>query len=71
MDREILEILGRIEKKIDNQNFLSAEKGVIRKCDTLGRITLPISIRRNLDIEEETPLKIVRAGSKIIIEKAE
>ena len=68
---EILEILSRIEQKLDNQNFASNEKGVIRNCDSLGRITLPIAVRRNLDIDEETPLKITCVGSKIIVEKAE
>ena len=67
---EILEVLKRIEKKIDNQNFITTEKGVVRKCDTLGRITLPISVRRALDIDEDTELKITCANSKIIIEKA-
>lgn len=71
MEKEILEILYRIEKKLDSQNFITDEKGAIRKCDSLGRVTLPIATRRNLDIDEETPLKISCIGKKIIIEKAE
>lgn len=71
MDEEILKTLRRIEEKLDNQNFITSEKGALRKCDNLGRVTLPIAIRRNLDINEDTSLKIICAGGKIIIEKAE
>jgi hypothetical protein len=71
MEEEILKTLRRIEEKLNNQNFVTNEKGVIRKCDSLGRITLPIATRRDLDIDEDTPLKIVCAGGKIIIEKVE
>jgi hypothetical protein len=71
MDEEILKTLRRIEEKLDNQNFITSEKGALRKCDNLGRVTLPITIRRNLDINEDTSLKIICAGGKIIIEKAE
>ena len=71
MDEEILKILRRIEEKLDNQNFITNEKGALRKCDNLGRVTLPIAIRRNLSIDEDTSLKIICAGGKIIIEKAE
>lgn len=68
---EILKTLQRIEEKLDNQNFTTTEKGAIRKCDGLGRVTLPISVRRNLEIDEDTSLKITCIGNKIIIEKAE
>lgn len=71
MEEEILKALHRIEEKLDNQNFITNEKGALRKCDNLGRVTLPIAIRRNLDIDEDTSLKIICAGGKIIIEKAE
>lgn len=71
MEEEILKTLRRIEEKLDNQNFITNEKGAIRKCDSLGRVTLPIATRRNLDIDEDTPLKIICVGDKIIIEKVE
>ena len=32
--------------------------GVVRKLDDLGRITLPIELRRNLNIGEHDPLEI-------------
>lgn len=66
-----MKTLRRIEEKLNNQNFVTNEKGAIRKCDSLGRITLPIATRRDLDIDEDTPLKIVCTGGKIIIEKVE
>ena len=72
MDIErILERLDRLESKIDKQNFVSFEKGIIKKSDALGRITLPIQIRRMLDIDESTELKITVIGDKIVIKKAE
>ena len=71
MDEEILKTLRRIEEKLDNQNFITNEKGAVRKCDSLGRVTLPIAARRNLDIDEGTPLEIICVGDKIIIKKAE
>lgn len=72
MDIErILERLDRLESKIDKQNFVSSEKGIIKKSDALGRITLPIQIRRMLDIDESTELEITVIGDKIVIKKAE
>ena len=32
--------------------------GIIRKVDELGRIVLPIELRRMLEIEEHDPLEI-------------
>lgn len=72
MDIErILERLDRLESKIDKQNFVSSEKGIIKKSDALGRVTLPIQIRRMLDIDESTELEITVIGDKIVIKKAE
>ena len=71
MEEEILKALFRIEEKLDKQNFITNEKGAISKCDSPGRITLPIATRRDLDIDEDTPLKIICTGGKIIIEKVE
>ena len=33
-------------------------KGIVRKVDELGRIVIPIEMRRVLDIEEDTELEI-------------
>lgn len=45
--------------------------GIIRKVDELGRIVLPIELRRNLDIEERDCLEIYLDGEKIILQKYE
>ena len=31
--------------------------GIVRRLDELGRITLPIELRRNFDVNERDPLK--------------
>ena len=41
--------------------------GMVRRVDELGRIVLPIEIRRNLDIAEKDQLEIYVEGDKIIL----
>ena len=36
--------------------------GIVRKVDELGRIVLPIELRRTLDIEEKDSLEIYKIG---------
>lgn len=43
--------------------------GLIRKVDELGRIVLPIEMRRVLDIKEKDQLEILNSGDAIIIRK--
>ena len=43
--------------------------GVVRKLDELGRITLPMELRRSLDLNEKDALQIYVDGDKIILEK--
>ena len=43
--------------------------GVVRKVDELGRIVLPIELRRTLDISERDALEIYVEGSAIILKK--
>ncbi len=45
--------------------------GIVRKVDELGRIVLPIELRRNLDIDVKDPLEIYVDGSQIILKKYE
>ena len=45
--------------------------GVTRKLDQLGRIVIPMELRRTLKIEEKTPLEIYVEGEKIILKKYE
>ena len=43
--------------------------GIVRKVDELGRIVLPIELRRTLDIAERDPLEIYVEGSAIVPKK--
>ena len=43
--------------------------GVVRKVDRLGRVVIPIELRRNLDIEEKDALEIFIEGEQIILKK--
>lgn len=43
--------------------------GIVRKVDELGRIVLPIEMRRNLDIEEKDSLEIFADGDSIVLRK--
>ena len=45
--------------------------GIIRKIDNLGRVTLPIELRRNLDVDCGDPLEIYTEGSSIVLKKYE
>jgi len=45
--------------------------GIVRKVDELGRIVLPIELRRTLDIMEKDSLEIYVDGSTIILKKYE
>lgn len=41
--------------------------GIVRKLDELGRITLPIELRRTLGIEDREPLEIFVDGDTICL----
>lgn len=43
--------------------------GIVRKVDELGRIVLPIEMRRTLDIAEKDALEIYVEGDSIILKK--
>ena len=43
--------------------------GIVRKVDELGRIVLPIELRRTLDIAERDPLEIYVDGANIVLTK--
>lgn len=43
--------------------------GIVRKVDELGRIVLPIELRRTLDIAEKDSLEIYMDGSSIVLTK--
>ena len=43
--------------------------GIVRKVDELGRIVLPIEMRRTLDIAEKDSLEIYVEGTSVILKK--
>lgn len=43
--------------------------GVVRRVDELGRIVIPIELRRTLDIAEKDALEIYVDGELIILKK--
>lgn len=45
--------------------------GIVRKVDELGRIVLPIELRRNLGIEDGDSLEIYMEGDKVVLKKHE
>ncbi|MDO5547837.1 MAG: AbrB/MazE/SpoVT family DNA-binding domain-containing protein [Eubacteriales bacterium] len=45
--------------------------GIVRKVDELGRVVLPIELRRTLGIEVKDSLEIYVDGSQIILKKYE
>ncbi|MBR6966583.1 MAG: AbrB/MazE/SpoVT family DNA-binding domain-containing protein [Clostridia bacterium] len=45
--------------------------GVIRQLDSLGRIVLPIELRRTLDIGPKDMLEIFVEGNSVILHKYE
>ena len=45
--------------------------GIIRNLDNLGRVTLPIELRRNLNLDIKDPVEIFVEDDKIILKKYE
>ncbi|MBO5734337.1 MAG: AbrB/MazE/SpoVT family DNA-binding domain-containing protein [Clostridia bacterium] len=45
--------------------------GIVRKVDELGRIVLPVELRRTLDIAEKDSLEIYVDDDRIILKKYE
>jgi transcriptional pleiotropic regulator of transition state genes len=43
--------------------------GIVRKVDELGRVVIPIELRRTLNIEEKDALEIYVDGDHIILKK--
>ncbi|MDY4975727.1 MAG: AbrB/MazE/SpoVT family DNA-binding domain-containing protein [Clostridia bacterium] len=45
--------------------------GIVRKVDELGRVVLPIELRRTLDINVKDALEIYVDGNTVILKKYE
>jgi transcriptional pleiotropic regulator of transition state genes len=46
------------------------DTGIVRRIDDLGRIVLPMELRRTLGIHVKDPLSISVDGERIILEKS-
>ena len=59
-------------RKIDRKELAEMKStGIIRKVDDLGRIVLPIELRRTLDIAERDEIEIYMENDRIILQKFE
>ena len=56
---------------IKRERILVKSTGVVRKVDELGRVVLPIELRRNLDINEKDALEIFVDEDRVILKKYE
>jgi AbrB family looped-hinge helix DNA binding protein len=45
--------------------------GIVRRVDELGRVVIPIDLRRSLDIAEGDPMEIYVNGNQIILSRYE
>lgn len=43
--------------------------GIVRKVDELGRIVIPMELRRTLEINEKDPVEVFVDGEEIILRK--
>lgn len=43
--------------------------GNVRKIDHIGRMAIPMELRRKLDIAEKDPLRIYTYGEEIVLKK--
>ena len=58
-------------KQTQEEKAAMKSTGIIRKVDELGRIVLPIELRRTLDIAERDELEIYMENDRIILQKFE
>jgi len=49
--------------------WIARTGGVVRRVDELGRIVIPVEIRRKLRISEHDPLEITTSGRAIVLSK--
>ncbi|MDK2919345.1 MAG: AbrB family transcriptional regulator, transcriptional pleiotropic regulator of transition state [Candidatus Petromonas sp.] len=63
-------MLKYVEKSLKG-GFVMKSTGIVRKVDELGRVVIPIELRRTLNIGEKDALEIFVDGSHIILKKYE
>ena len=56
-------------KEMRGEIFNMKSTGIVRKVDELGRVVIPIELRRTLDIAEKDALEIYVDDDRIILKK--
>lgn len=64
-------VIGVVEYIILKRRINVKSTGIVRKVDELGRVVLPIELRRSLNINEKDSLEIFVDDNKIILKKYE
>ena len=65
---EIKKAQKRAKNRIEGEPFMKST-GVVRKVDELGRIVLPIELRKLMDINVKDAVEIFTDGDSIILKK--
>jgi transcriptional pleiotropic regulator of transition state genes len=60
-----------MSKYVGERSINLKSTGIVRKVDELGRVVLPIELRRTLGIDEKDALEIYVDEDKIILKKYE
>jgi transcriptional pleiotropic regulator of transition state genes len=60
-----------LEVHIIGGKIVMKATGIVRKVDELGRVVLPIELRRTLGIDVKDPLEIFIDGERIILKRYE
>jgi transcriptional pleiotropic regulator of transition state genes len=60
-----------LSKGREKERTMIKSTGIVRKVDELGRVVIPIELRRTLDIAERDALEIYVDADKIILRKYE
>lgn len=55
----------------EKEEIMMKSTGIVRRVDELGRVVIPIELRRTLDIAEKDALEIYVDGEHIILKKYE
>ena len=56
-------------KSARQEDVCMKSTGIVRRIDDLGRIVLPIELRRTLDIGERETMEIFVEGSAVVLKK--
>ena len=57
-----------MQKKLKGEKYMKST-GIVRKVDELGRVVIPIELRKTMEIGEKEPLEIFVEGDTIILKK--